>query len=103
MEETNLPQPREYTTGGKELCFGLGILLSALALCNFIFFLRGWRRYALDSQALEYIPFFCHVYHPLSPIVAKEGFVARFFHISSCFDKRLPNIFLSVTDMTHKT
>ena len=38
MEETNLPQPREYTTGGKELCFGLGISLSALALCNFIFF-----------------------------------------------------------------
>jgi len=36
MEENKLPLPREYTTGGKELLFGLGILLSALALCNFI-------------------------------------------------------------------
>ena len=36
MEETNLP--REYATGKKELFFGLGILLSAMALCNFIVF-----------------------------------------------------------------
>ena len=38
MEENDLLQPREYTTGGKELCFGLGIFITALALCNFIIF-----------------------------------------------------------------
>ena len=38
MEENNLPQPREYATGGKELGFGLGIFLIALALSNFIIF-----------------------------------------------------------------
>ena len=38
MEENALLQPREYTTGKHELCFGFGILFIALALCNFIFF-----------------------------------------------------------------
>ena len=38
MEENDLLQPREYTTGKHELCFGFGILFIALALCNFIFF-----------------------------------------------------------------
>ena len=36
MEENNLP--REYATGGKELIFGLGIFIIALALSNFIIF-----------------------------------------------------------------
>ena len=38
MEENELLQPREYPTGGKELFYGLGILLASLALCNFFFF-----------------------------------------------------------------
>ena len=36
MEDNHLPPSREYPTGGKELVFSLGILLSALVLCNFI-------------------------------------------------------------------